>query len=307
MFGTRLDGNPLWATTATPPAEPVEHPSFGGAATTYNVIDVRQSYLQKLLQQALRAMRHESEADRSIHFSYEMVALSHATARQLGYLISEADRERPFVEVSGRRGLGVKADDLMDTLVEKALAEVSKRNPDMESAEAARVAGAIAVAAVRYFMIKYSRGKVIAFDIGEALSFEGESGPYLQYAAVRAANIFHKLQNRESLSERDVLESLEAADPAELTGEPHELWTLVLEAARLDEVAEQVVRTLEFSTLAKYVFGLAQLFNAFYHKYPILNEDRRDARLWRAAGVSYFKAQMTRALDLMGIQVPARM
>lgn len=305
IFDQRLDGGPLWATTAAPAA--AAHPRFGAAGTTYNVIDVRQSYLQKLLQQALRAMKHEREAERSIHFSYEMVALSHATARQLGYKIADADRERPFVEVSGRRGLGVKADDLVDALVEKALAEVSKRNPDMDPQEAARVARMIAVAAVRYFMIKYSRGKVIAFDIEEALSFEGESGPYLQYAAVRAANIFQKLQDREGLNETDVLHTLETADAAELMGDPHELWGLVLEASRLDEVVEQVVRTLEFSNLAKFAFGLAQLFNAFYHKYPILNEVRRDRRLWRAAGVSYFKSQMTKTLELMGIQVPGRM
>ncbi|MBI1873063.1 MAG: arginine--tRNA ligase [Acidobacteria bacterium] len=307
IFDRRIDGGPVWATTATPPADPLSPPRFGAAGTTYNVIDVRQSYLQKLLQQALRAMRHEREAERSIHFSYEMVALSHATARQLGYEIADADRERPFVEVSGRRGLGVKADDLLDVLVEKALAEVSKRNPEMDAREAGRVARMIAVAAVRYFMIKYSRGKVIAFDIEEALSFEGESGPYLQYAAVRAGSIFQKLQDREGLTETDVMGTLGRTDAAELTAGPDELWTLVLESSRLDEVVEQVVRTLEFSNLAKFAFGLAQLFNAFYHKYPILNEERRDTRLWRAAGVSYFRSQMTKTLELMGIRVPGRM
>jgi arginyl-tRNA synthetase len=307
IFDQRLGRGPLWATSAAPAAQPLSPPRFGAAGTTYNVIDVRQSYLQKLLQQALRAMKHEREAERSIHFSYEMVALSHATARQLGYAIADADRERPFVEVSGRRGLGVKADDLVDALVEKALAEVSKRNPEMDATEAARVARMIAVAAVRYFMVKYSRGKIIAFDIEEALSFEGESGPYLQYAAVRAANIFQKLQDREGITETDVLHTLDTTDAAELMGDPHELWGLVLEASRLDEVVEQVVRTLEFSSLAKFAFGLAQLFNAFYHKYPILNEERRDRRLWRAAGVSYFKSQMMKTLDVMGIQAPARM
>ena len=96
---------------------------------------------------------------------------------------------------------------------------------------------------------------------------------------------------------------------AELAGDggSHDLWALILEASRLDEIVEQVVRTLEFSVLAKYAFGLAQMFNGFYHRYPILNEEQAGARLWRAAGVAYFRAQLTRALDLMGIAVPPRM
>jgi arginyl-tRNA synthetase len=167
----------------------------------------------------------------------------------------------------------------------------------------------IAVAAVRYLMIKYSRTKVIAFDLAEALSFEGETGPYLQYAVVRAQNIFNKLRERENVGESEVVHGLSGTPATELDGADgsHDLWALVLEAARLDEVVEQVIRTLEFSVLAKYAFGLAQSFNAFYHRYPILNEERQDVRRWRAAGVSYFRRQLTRTLDLMGIAVPSRM
>ena len=157
-------------------------------------------------------------------------------------------------------------------------------------------------------MLKFSRGKLIVFDIEEALSFEGETGPYLQYAVVRANNIFVKLNEREGLSERDMIENLGTLPADELhSDEADGLWSLVLEASRLDEVVEQVVRALEFSALAKYAFGLAQLFNTFYHRYPILNEERGDRKRWRAAGVAYFRSQMTRALDLMGIEVPARM
>jgi arginyl-tRNA synthetase len=158
-------------------------------------------------------------------------------------------------------------------------------------------------------MIKYSRGKVIAFDIDEALSFEGESGPYLQYSVVRANNIFAKLRDREGTTEADVIAALPDSSSAELDGAngDHELWALVLEASRLDEIVEQVVRSLEFAVLAKWAFGLAQQFNAFYHRAPILNEERADVRRWRAASVAYYRAQLTRALDLMGIPVPARM
>jgi arginyl-tRNA synthetase len=308
-FAPRLDGSTLWATTTARDEAERHHPHFGGARTAYNVIDVRQSYLQKLLKQALATMGHREQAEQSIHFSYEMVALSHDTARELGYELSDEDRKKPFVEVSGRKGLGVKADDLLDLLERKATREVAQRNPEFDAAEASRIGRMIGVAAVRYFMVKYSRGKVIAFDIDEALSFEGESGPYLQYAVVRANNIFGKLQERQGLSEHDVLSSLPgvAADALEGADGDHELWALVLEAARLDEIVEQVVRSLEFSVLAKWAFGLAQAFNAFYHRAPILNEDRADVRLWRAAGVAYFRAQLTRALDLMGIAVPPRM
>jgi len=310
LFGEEGKDGPLWATSSTPTAdEATARPSFGRGHTIYNVIDVRQSYLQKLLTQALAAAGHAGEAERSIHFSYEMVALTHQTARQLGYSSDAEDAGRPFVEVSGRKGLGVKADDLIDTLMQKAEGEVTKRNPDLPPAGRHRIAGMIAVAAVRYFMVRFSRGKVIAFDIDEALSFEGETGPYLQYSVVRANNIFHKLRERDGLDEASVLARLAVSDADELTvgNDDHGLWALVLEASRLDEIAQQAVRSLEFAGLAKWAFGLAQLFNAFYHRYSVLNEDRADAKCWRAAGVAYFRSQMTRALDLMGIEVPARM
>jgi arginyl-tRNA synthetase len=308
VFADRPHG-PLWATCTTGGRD--DHPLFGGAAYVYNVIDVRQSYLQKLLKQALIAVGHPEGAERSHHFSYEMVALSHATARELGYAPppDSEDAKRPFVEVSGRKGLGVKADDLLDTMIRKAGGEVAKRNPELSQQDTDRTAKQIAIAAVRYFLIKFSRGKVIAFDLDEALSFEGESGPYIQYAVVRANNIFQKLQQRDNLDEAALLATLPDVSAGELAGEngDHELWSLVLDASRLDEVVEQVIRTLEFSVLAKYAFVLAQAFNAFYHRSPILNEERDDVRRWRAAAVIYVRNQLTQALDLMGVAVPNRM
>ena len=308
VFEKRPQG-PLWA-TSTANGEST-HPLYGGAAFVYNVIDVRQSYLQKLLKQALINVGHPEGAERSHHFSYEMVALSHATARELGYAPEPGseDAARPFVEVSGRKGLGVKADDLLDILIRKAAGEVTKRNPELAAADVDATARRIAIAAVRYFLIKFSRGRVIAFDLDEALSFEGESGPYIQYAVVRANNIFQKLQQRDGLDEKAMLQSLGDVPAGELTGESgdHDLWALVLEASRLDEIVEQVVRSLEFSVLAKYAFSLAQSFNAFYHRSPILNEERDNVRRWRAAAVIYLRHQLTRSLDLMGIEVPGRM
>jgi arginyl-tRNA synthetase len=306
VFETRPDGRPLWATTSLP-SDP-KAPAFGHAAAVYNVIDSRQAYLQLLLKQALAALGFAQQADRSTHFSYEMVALSHATARALGYA-ADPTSAKPFVEVSGRKGLGVKADDLLNRLIETAGAEVAKRNAELSPADIQQTAESIAVAAVRYFLIKFSRGKIIAFDIDEALSFEGETGPYLQYAAVRAGNILAKLGERDGLTLAGItarLASLNRA-PLEHGTDGDELWGLVLEAARLDEVVDVSVQSLELSVLAKFAFGLAQSFNAFYHRQQILREEREDVRIWRAAGVAYAQRQLTRALDLMGCTVPARM
>lgn len=304
-------GRPLWSTTAESNARTDARvpPAFGNAAAVYNVIDTRQSYLQELLKQALTAIDHRAQADCSVHVAYEMVALSHGTARMLGY-DADPDERRPFVEVSGRKGLGVKADDLLDRVTAAARREVLKRHADLAAneTEAERIAAIIAVAAIRYFMIKFSRGKLIVFDIDEALSFEGESGPYVQYAAVRAEKILHKLRQRHGTDDTALMDALVTLEDAPLDDpDGTDLWGLVLDAARLDEIVAQSVRGLELSVLAKYAFGLAQAFNTFYHRCPVIAEERRDVRLWRAAAVTYVRLQLGRALDLMGCEVPPRM
>ena len=310
-FGTRLDGETLWATTSRAEDAVATHPSFGAAAATVNVIDVRQAYLQQLLKQALAVAGHPEAARLHTHFSYEMVALSHATARELGFAPppGSEDAAKPFVEVSGRKGLGVKADDLLDRMIEKALGEVVRRNPELPAADARQTAERVGVAAVRYFMVKFSRTKVIAFDIDEALAFEGESGPYLQYAVVRANNIFQKLRDRDGLGDAEIAAALPAHPPTGLSGDDHadRLWSLVLDAARLDDVVDGCIRTLEFAGLAKYAFGLAQGFNAVYHALPVLAEERTDVRLWRAGALGYVRQQLAAALSTMGIDVPTRM
>ena len=305
-------GHTLWTTTAEAPGDDgtlAPAPPFGAASAVFNVIDTRQSYLQQLLSQGLAAAGRPREAARSTHVSYEMVALSRRTAEALGFPVEENSRQR-VVEVSGRKGLGVKADDLLDRLTAAARAEVVARHDDLQAdaAEADRIARIIACAAIRYFMIKYSRGKLIAFDIDEALSFEGESGPYLQYATVRATNILRKLAAKEGTGEAALIAALDDLPDAPLTAEPDSaLWALILEASRLDEVADQSIRSLELSVLAKYAFGLAQQFNAFYHRAPVVAEADRPTRLWRAAAVLHVRKQLTLALALMGCEVPPRM
>ncbi len=305
-FRDGSDGQRVWATTSGPGE--AAHPQFGTAARVYNVIDVRQGYLQAIVAEGLRALGHRDQADRSVHFSYEMVALTPASAERLGIPLTDEDRRRPTIEMSGRRGLGVKADDLLDALEAGALAEVEARNADLPAGERGALARAIAVGALRYFMIKYTRNKVLAFDFDEALSFEGESGPYVQYAIVRAAGIFEKMAAAggpdQEAAARAALE--EAFDlPEGEAAEEH--WSLVTQVARCRETVEQAVEALELSQIAKYAFALAQRFNSFYHKYPVMKEP--DPRWQRARIVVtwLFLAQMRRLVDLIGIPVPSRM
>ena len=300
------DDNTVWMTTvSSDPAVPGQ-PEFGRAAGVYNVIDVRQSYLQRVVTEGLKRLGHIEEADRSIHFSYEMVALSPACCVELGIELSGEDRKRPYVEVSGRRGLGVKADDLIDKLVERSLDEVSKRAVDLEPAEKEEIARTIAVGALRYFLVKYARTSVIAFDFAEALSFEGETGPYLQYSVVRANSIFHKFEGDGPEFRSGLGEGRRAEVWADYLGDD-EIWSLLMQIARTDEVIDQAVRTLELSHLAKHTFNLAQAFNHFYHTHHILSEEDSSIQYFYLTVADSARTRLVRSLDLLGIPIPERM
>jgi len=301
------DGRTLWISTAEPSAA---SPGFGGATKVYNVIDTRQSYLQKVVVQGLRSLKYEAQAAKSVHFSYEMVALSPKSLSELGYAASDEEKDRAFLEVSGRKGLGVKADDLLDRLEAKARAEIEKRSPDRPEDERRKTARDIATGALRYFMLKYARNSVIVFDFEEALSFEGETGPYLQYTAVRLASIFRKLKERFGLSEADIVPPAGGAPliPAGLPDqETADFWDLILTAAGLEEEVHRSVAALEFSHLAKFAFLLCQKFNGYYHKYPVLAEENAEVRAFRLVLLRTVKAQLHAALGLMGIPPPERM
>jgi len=306
IFRDEPDGHRVWTSTRSTGSP--GHPSFGSADRVYNVIDVRQSYLQAIVAEGLKALGHHAQAERSVHFAYEMVALTPKSALRLGVALSEEDRGRAYIGMSGRRGLGVKADDLLDALEAEALREVRQRHEGLAETEAAALARAIAVGALRYFMIKFTRNKVLAFDFDEALSFEGETGPYLQYAVVRARGIFEKMAAAGGPGEGEA--ALLAVDtPFDLPDGPdaEEHWALATQVARFRETVAQAIAGLELSLLAKYTFTLAQRFNTFYHRYPVMKEP--DPR-WRRARVVLtwmFIAQMRRALDLMGIPIPDRM
>jgi arginyl-tRNA synthetase len=292
----------VYITTANPqpPA-----PKFGHAQSVYNVIDSRQSYLQDVVVAGLRALGYNEQADRSTHFSYEMVALTPGTCIELGIQLSEEDKKRTYVEVSGRKGLGVKADDLIDKLIEKALEEVDSRHPEAPAAERKQVATQIAIGALRYFMLKFTRNSVIAFDLREALSFEGDTGPYVQYTAVRAGNILRKLAERGEALPDFARELDQAALARQLASE--DFWQLLLMASKSDSAIERAIASGEPAHVAKYAFGLAQAFNNFYHGYQVLSEENREKRVFLLWITDYVRHQLERTLAVLGITVPEYM
>jgi len=304
------DGEPLARTTADP-SERVAGRSFGGGSRVYNVIDVRQSYPQKVVREAVRILGHSEAADSSIHFAYEMVALTPTAVRLIeersgvSFGLDDETMSKSYIEMSGRRGIGVTADEFLDTLNDAAEEAVQARTADgTRASDVAGRARAIAVGALRYLMARQSRNRVLAFDFDEALAFEGDTGPYLQYSAVRANKVFSKL------SERRGEGRVEPGEAPELAGAdvPDDLWELVLAAARRPEVVAQAVSTLEFSLLAQHAHELAQLFHKLYHAHPVTQEEDGPTRQLRRAVFTLFSNEMGVILeDLLGIPVPEEM
>jgi arginyl-tRNA synthetase len=299
---TYPDGHVVWASTDVPQGDT---PKFGAGARVYNVIDTRQSYLQDVVVAGLRALDFMTPADNSIHFSYEVVALSPRACVELGIELSEEDQRKPYVEVSGRKGLGVKADDLLDTLIVRALEEVTSRHAEDAEEVRRRVATQIAIGALRYFMLKYTRTSVIAFDFAEALSFEGETGPYVQYAAVRARNILRKLADRGEQLPCFARELSREAMARQLADE--NCWQLLLAASKAGAAIERAVASGEPSHVARYAFQLAQAFSNFYHEYPVLAEADREKKIFLLWMTVYFGRQLAHTLGVLGIEVPEYM
>jgi arginyl-tRNA synthetase len=298
------DGHTVWTSTVEGESGA---PPFGGAARAYAVIDSRQSYLQNVVASAFRALGYAKQAENLHHFAYEVVGLTARCAEEMGVAVSAEDKG--FVEVSGRKGLGIKADDLIDRLIAKALEEVRSREMTTDDAEQQAYARMIAVAALRYFLLKFSSRVIIAFDFKDALAFEGETGPYLQYTVVRARNIFRKFADAhpefnglQPNVSRDTLSQAFFEDR-----DARDFWELTLLAAQLESVAEQAIVTEEPAALAKYAFRLAQSFNNFYHSHHILNEPDAARQQCLLFLVHLLNETLTRTLDLLGMEVPERM
>jgi arginyl-tRNA synthetase len=300
-----------------------DHPHFGDVAEVYNVIDARQSEAQNTVIEALRGLGHDEAADRYTHLSYEMVALTPRCAVELGYVLSEEDKARSWIEVSGRKGFGVKADDLLDALIAAAGKEVDGRHPELSDAERAGVATQVAIGALRFFMLKFTKPSVIAFDFNDALSFEGETGPYVQYAVVRASNIFRKGGFDPESFCRGAAGSVSLASGGGASGDEaslvstreffsgflsgaagNDIWELWLAAAKTSYVVGQCIATTEPAYLAKHAFQLAQLFNTFYHRFPILSEGDQDRKKFLLVTAAVVRRELIRVLAVMGISVP---
>ncbi|HXL81320.1 MAG TPA: arginine--tRNA ligase [Pyrinomonadaceae bacterium] len=316
-FRSYPDGRVAWVTTTEPNAEilpELPRPNFGGGVKVYNVIDSRQAYPQEIVARGVVALVPEIGAEASVHFGYEMVALSPAACEELGIQLSAEDRARPYIEMSGRKGLGVKADDLIDRLEKDALKEVETRHPELSADERRTTAHEIAVGALRYFLLKFTRNSVIAFDFNEALSFEGETGPYCQYAAVRANSIFRKLDETASSAAAELIQKARsdsqiASRVSEvLAGEAGtEVWSLLMLAERLEEAIAQCAGSAEPANLAKYAFTLARAFNLFYHRHRIITEEDEVKKAVLIAVANITRQQLTAALSTLGIRVPERM
>ncbi|CAN5232384.1 arginine--tRNA ligase [soil metagenome] len=305
LFSTYFDGKEVWTTT-TEETENAPVTSFGGGETVYNVIDSRQSYPQEVVKKGVSLISPEKGERASVHLSYEMVALSPAAAEELGFAISDEDKQKSFIEMSGRKGLGVKADDLINRLEENALAEVEKRHSDLSEAQKRETAHIIAVGALRYFLLKFTRNTVIVFDFKEALSFEGETGCFCQYSAVRANSIFRKLDENELENSKFKIQNSKL-EVAEILNGENEVWALITLASRLEEIISQCVATTEPAILAKYTFGLAKAFNLFYHNHKILTEENETKRAVLIVTADIARRSLTAALNTMGIEVPERM
>jgi len=312
LFSTYADGKEVWVTTDEPQEIPktfaIAPPPFGHGEMVYNVIDTRQAYPQEVVKKGVSLISPEKGEASSVHLSYEMVALSPAAAEELGFQISEADKSKSFIEMSGRKGLGVKADDLINRLETNALAEVEKRHSDLPTDEKVSIAHKIAVGALRYFLLKYTRNTVVIFDFKEALAFEGETGVYCQYTAVRTNSIFRKLEEN-GLETAFKTISENPNEVAELFASEigNDIWSMVALASRLEETIAQAVSASEPAVLAKYNFNLAKAFNLFYHNHKIISEENAVKRAVLIAIADLTRRALTAGLDTMGIEVPERM
>jgi len=259
-------------------------PKFGAADLAISVIDTRQSYLQRIVAKVLEKLR-EGSARRYMHRSYEVVSLSKRTAAQLGFGI-----EGDFAHMSGRKGLYMNADAMLDSLKRKAREETRKRNLSESDAWVDDVAEAVAVSALRYELLKQDPDKMIVFDMEESLRFEGDTGPYLLYTYARARRILDKTTGTPKID----------AQGAKRLSRPEEL-ELVKKLAMLDKAVLTAGDYLSPKEIAIYAHGLAAKFNDFYERVPVNQEEDAHLRDARLALVDASSRVMVQAMRLMGL------
>ncbi|MDQ4050628.1 MAG: arginine--tRNA ligase [Thermoproteota archaeon] len=267
--------------------------TFNGGERVITIIDSRQSRLQRIISHVLSKIGVRGE-HKYFHLSYEAVTLSSNTAKEFGIDIGE----RHFMHMSGRKGIYINADYVLDALQSKAYEEVKNRNPAFSNQQLHEIAEEISISAIRYNMIKQDFDKIITFDIEESLSLEGDTGPYLQYAYARSQRILEK-------SEQDSIPESTNSAFDQLTHEPE--IALIKEIAKLELVVENVAKSLSLKSIARYAYNLAMTFNLFYEKVPVLREQDNEVRMARLGLVRAFGITMKNTLEVLGITALDRM
>ncbi len=285
-FSDQWDGSTLYATTLDAGSEK----QFNAGDMVITIIDSRQARLQRIISMVLSKISTEKKHDYR-HLGYEAVTLSANTARMLNIDIGD----RQFMHMSGRKGIYVSADYVLNQLHSKAREEVKTRNPEFSDDQLDAIAEEIAISALRYNMIKQDLDKMITFDISESLSLEGDTGPYLQYAYARSQRILEKAGMDATADARFELLTLQ------------EEVSLIKEIAKLDLVVEDAAKSLSVKSLARYASSLATTFNLFYEKAPVIREADPEKRMARLGLVKAFGIALKNSLDILGISALNKM
>lgn len=270
---------------------------YGHADRVINVIDIRQKYLQDVLRISLHKLGFVKEAENSIHFGYEVVALSAAAAKELGVNVEEGE-EKDVYAMAGRKGIGVKADDLVDRVIAKATEEVAKRHPEQTEQANRQLGQQIAVAAIRYYMIRYNMNSIIVFDFAEALNMQGNTGPYLQYAHARANNILERARSQGAEPSYILPAGFSLSDPEKL---------LIKWMNELPEAVANAAEDLAPSAMTEYVYQLASSFMSFYETTSVMNAESAEIRAFRLGLVDAYRSILKQSLTMLGIPAPTRM
>ncbi|MCP8322598.1 MAG: arginine--tRNA ligase [Candidatus Methylarchaceae archaeon HK02M2] len=289
IFFKQPNSSELWSTVSGKGKD--IHPVFGNADLAITVIDVRQSRLQKIISYTLSLLEDEEIEKKYVHLGYEVVSLSRSTADELGMMIEEKD----FIHMSGRKGIYINADDVLDVLHKKAYEETKKRNLNESEEWLHNTAEKVAVSALRFDLIKQDLDKIIVFDLRESLNLEGETGPYIQYAYARASSILRKANTELEIT----------VDNASKLDHPTEL-NLIKLISKFDLYIEDAVKNLSPKILARYAYSLATGFNAFYEKNPVLHEKDENRKMARIGLVQAFRNIVRITFDLLGIETPER-
>ena len=288
-FANQWDNSVIWATTLVPQSYSGDHPKFNSAELAVTIIDSRQSKLQDLVCYVISKIQ-ETDTKEYRHLGYEPVTLSSNTAKMMGLEIGQKD----FAHMSGRKGVFVNADYVLDILHRKALEEIKKRRNNTEETSLRSSAEDIAISALRYNLIKQDLDKMIIFDITESLSLEGDTGPYLQYAYARSRRILEK--SDVELSKINF----------ELLSEESEI-SFLMEIIKFDMIIEDATKNLNPKVLARYAYRLAVKFNFFYEKVPVLREANIEKVTLRLALVKSFETTMRNVFEILGIAALALM